>query len=321
MSTSTAGPPLLIDAAQPDDGSLTRLRFWREAGLDAVLVAVSAGAGLRATLAGIAAWHRRFAGHAELIAPVRSSAELRAAAAAGRTGVILGLDSPAPIGGDGNLLAILHLLGVRALPLSDASQGLLAGGCEETEDAGLTRLGRTVVAEMNRLGMVIDLSLAGEKSTLQTIAASTRPVAICHANPAAWQPGPGNKSARVLRALIDAGGMLGLSRDPSLLREGRACSLEAFCTMIARTAEAYGLEGLGIGSGLRLAPQDAASPTAQGEPPSGGAASAPAWFDDLADPLALRAGLAEIGFAEDEVDAIMGLNWLRFFDRVLVQDG
>src|SRR5262249_56494109 len=88
-----------------------------------------------------------------------------------------------------------------------------AGGYEAT-DSGLTRFGREVVREMNRVGMVVDLSHTAETTTLETIAFSQRPVCISHANPNFFVKNVRNKSDKVLRAVAESGGRLGVSPYP-----------------------------------------------------------------------------------------------------------
>ena len=80
-------------------------------------------------------------------------------------------------------------------------QSLLAGGCYEADDPGLTRMGREVVSEMNRVGLVVDMSHSAERSTLDAIEYSSRPIAITHANPSFWHSALRNKSNGVLKAL------------------------------------------------------------------------------------------------------------------------
>jgi hypothetical protein len=136
------------------------------------------------------------------------------------------------------------------MQLSYNNQSLLATGCYEAEDPGLTRMGREVIAEMNRVGLVVDMSHSAERSTLEAMEVSARPIAITHANPAFWHAPKRNKSDTVLRALAETGGMLGFSLYPHHLKGGSDCTLADFCEMIARTAEVMGVERLGIGSDL-----------------------------------------------------------------------
>ena len=169
---------------------------------------------------------------------------------AGRTAVIFGFQNPSPIEDDLSLVEIWHRLGVRFMQLSYNNQSLLATGCYEAEDPGITRMGREVIREMNRVGLVIDMSHSAERSTLEAIELSSRPIAITHANPSSWHDVPRNKSDAVLKALGQSGGMLGFSLYPLHLKGGSGCTLRSFCEMVARTAELMGVERIGIGSDL-----------------------------------------------------------------------
>lgn len=81
-------------------------------------------------------------------------------------------------------------------------------GCYEDEDAGLTGMGRQAVAEMNRVGLVIDMSHSGDRSTIEPAEHSARPIAITHAHPHDWHPGLRNKRDEVIRAVTESGGMM-----------------------------------------------------------------------------------------------------------------
>lgn len=309
-----------IDCLQYCNWSEEIFRQMRAGGVDAVHVTIAYHEGFVETVRNITDWNRLFAQHSDLIVPVGTAEEIRAAQASGRTGVLFGLQTPQPVGDDIGLVEILHQLGVRFMQLTYNNQSLLAAGCYEAEDAGLTRMGHEVVAEMNRVGLVVDMSHSGQRSTLDAIAASTRPIAITHANPSAWHDVPRNKSDTVLRSLGENGGMLGFSLYPHHLAGGSDCTLEAFCAMVARTAELMGPEHLGIGSDL-----------CQGQPDSvvqwmrdgrwtktRGAATfppQPSWFRDNRDFPGLGDGLRAVGFSEDEVNGILGENWLRFYDQ------
>jgi membrane dipeptidase len=97
---------------------------------------------------------------------------------------------------------------------------------------------------MNRVGLAIDMSHSSERSTLEAIEHSARPIAVTHANPASWHSVPRNKSDRVLKALAKSGGMLGFSLCPHHLHGGSACTPEEFCAMVARPSQyCRGIEG------------------------------------------------------------------------------
>lgn len=293
----------------------------RAGGVSAVHVTAAYWEDPAQTMAEIGRWRRRFADHADLIAPAASGEDVRRIAACGKTAIILGFQNASPIGDDLNLVEIFHLLGARFMQLSYNNQSLLAAGCYEKDDSGLSRFGRAALREMNRVGLVADMSHSGERSTLEAIEHSRRPVAITHANPASWHSCARNKSPAVLRELFAGGGMLGLSAYPLHLRGESDCSLESFCRMAAEIASTFGVDGIGLGTDLcqgrgretlaymrdgRWNPNDDPLPEWPAPPP---------WFQSNLDFSNIAAGLAQAGFNQGEVKQIMGENWLRFFDK------
>lgn len=303
-------------------------RELREGGVDAIHTTIAYHEDFRETVENIVSWNRLFAEHADLIFPGRTGQDVRRARTEGRTAVFFGLQNPSPIEDDIGLVEVCHTLGVRFMQLSYNNQSLLAAGCYEREDSGITRMGREVIGEMNRLGLVIDMSHSGTRSTLEAIELSARPIAITHANPHSWHPVPRNKPDAVLRALAQSGGMLGFSLYPHHLRCGSACTLSDFCQMVARTAELMGAEHLGIGSDLcQDQPAEVVQWMRRGtwtrEPadPSVAFPPQPDWFETGRDFPRIAEGLAAVGFSAAEVAGIMGNNWLRFFDQAFEPAG
>lgn len=319
-------PAPIVDGLQYCNWSAEIFRQMREGNVAAVHVTVCYHEGFRETVGNIEAWNRRLAEYADLIVLARSGADVRQAQAAGKTAIIFGLQNCSPIEDDIGLVEICHQLGIRFMQLTYNNQSLLAAGCYEAEDGGITRMGREVIREMNRVGLVIDMSHSAERSTLEAIDISARPVAITHANPSFWHPGRRNKSNAVLKALTARGGMLGFSLYPHHLKGGSHCRLDDFCAMVARTAEMVGATHLGIGSDLCQDQPDSVvtwmrngrwtRTTDYGEGSAGqaGFPPQPPWFRDNRDFHKIAEGLRAVGFSETEVAGIMGGNWLGFFD-------
>ena len=315
----------LIDGLQYANWSEKVFRQMRQGGVDAVHVTITYHETFRETVLQIEAWNRWFERFPDLIFQGRTAADVTRARDTGRTAIFFGSQNPSCIEDDIGLVEVLHTLGLRFMQLTYNNQSLLATGCYEAEDGGLTRMGREVVAEMNRVGLVVDMSHSGERSTLEAIAQSTRPIAITHANPASWHPALRNKSDTVLKALAESGGMLGFSVYPHHLKGGSACTLDSFCEMVARTADLMGVERIGIGTDLCQDQPDSVvewmrtgrwtrridygegSASAPGFPPM------PGWFHDNRDFGTVAGGLRAAGMSEKEVAAVMGGNWLRFF--------
>jgi microsomal dipeptidase-like Zn-dependent dipeptidase len=318
---------VLIDGLQYCNWSEKIFRELQAGGVTAIHVTIAYHENFREMVANVARWNRFFETFPDLIFQGRNADDVRRAAREGRTAVFFGFQNPLPIEDDIGLVEICHTLGARFMQLTYNNQSLLASGCYEAEDTGITRMGREVIREMNRVGLAIDMSHSGERSTLEAIELSARPIAITHANPASWHKVARNKSDTVLRALAQSGGMLGFSLYPAHLAGGSDCTLKSFCEMAARTADLMGVERLGIGSDLcqdqpdsvvewmrvgRWTKDPAVVSGAHGKavfPPQ------PQWFRGNLDFANIAEGLAAAGFAPGEVERIMGLNWLDYFER------
>ncbi len=211
---------LTIDGLQYSNWSRKVFEEMRQGGLDCVHVTIAYHETCLETLRNIGKWNQLFEQHADLICKVGSADEVMAAKDRGKTGVVFGFQNCSPIEDDYSLVEIFHTLGVRFMQLSYNNQSLLATGCYEENDPGITRFGKQVIREMNRVGMVIDMSHSAEQSTLEAIELSERPIAITHANPTFFEPALRNKSDTVLKALGDSGGMLGFSLYPFHLKNG-----------------------------------------------------------------------------------------------------
>ncbi len=326
----TTDSNIIIDGLQYINWTRERFAKTRDSGITAVHVTVSYWETFRETVANISAWHRHFENHADLIMPVKSAEDIRAAKESNRLGIIFGFQNCSPIDDDLGLIQVLHELGARIMQLSYNNQSLLATGCYEDDDPGVTRFGRKAIAEMNRVGMIIDMSHSAERSTLEAIESSARPIAITHANPSFFHPALRNKSDDVIKALAQSGGMLGFSLYPFHLKNGSDCSLQEFCRMIADTAEMMGVEHLGIGSDLcegwgyetlewmRSGRWTHAADFGEGSADNPSWPAQPSWFESSSDINNIAVGLSEVGFDKQEVSAIMGGNWLRFFEAGFV---
>jgi membrane dipeptidase len=314
--------PATVDAMQYCRWSRRIFEEMRKGRVTAVHATVAYHENLRETVDRVVEWNRRFVLNADLIMPGRTAQDIDRAQATNRTVIFFGAQNPSAIEGDLGLVEVLHGLGLRFMQLSYNNQSLLCSGWREREDGGVTNMGREVIREMNRLGMVIDMSHSGERSTLEAIGLSARPVAVTHANPSSWCNTARNKSDDVLRELARSGGMLGLSLYPHHLRNGSRCTLEDFSEMVARLADLMGPERIGIGSDLCQDQPDTIVEwmrngrwTFANEPPGAEKVvfpEQPSWFRSNRDFVQLRRGLASVGFAPRDIDGILGENWRRF---------
>ena len=182
-----------IDGLQYANWSEKIFAQMREGGVDAVHVTIAYHENFRETVLNIEAWNRRFEQHPDLIFHGLTGDDVRLARETNRTAIFFGFQNPSPIEDDIGLVEITHTLGARFMQLTYNNQSLLATGCYEVEDPGITRMGRQVIREMNRVGLVIDMSHSADRSTIEAADHSERPIAITHANPHRWQPALRNK--------------------------------------------------------------------------------------------------------------------------------
>ncbi len=316
-----------IDGLQYANWSDKIFRQMREGGVDAVHVTIAYHEDFREVVRNIGDWNLRFQRHADLIFMGRTGDDVRRARQTGRTAIFFGFQTPAPIEADIGLVEICHTLGAKFMQLTYNNQSLLATGCYESDDTGITRMGKQVIAEMNRVGLVIDMSHSAHRSTLEAIDLSQRPVAITHANPSAWHPAKRNKPDEVIKALAVRGGMLGFSLYPHHLKGGSDCTLDAFCEMAARTADLVGVDHIGIGSDLcqdqpdsvvewmRVGRWSREIDYGEGSADNAGFPPQPPWYRDNRDFGGIAQGLRAAGFSREDTAKIMGGNWLRFFDE------
>lgn len=314
-----------IDALQYANWSEKIFREMREGGIDAVHVTIAYHESFRDTVLNFQTWNRWFELYPDLIMRGLWAGDIDQARQSNRTAIFFGFQNACPMEEDIGLIEILHQLGARFMQLSYNNQSLLATGCYEAEDTGITRMGKQVIKEMNRVGLVIDMSHSADRSTIEAAELSKRPIVISHANPYDWHPAQRNKRHEVIAAVIKHGGMMGFSLYPHHLREKSACTLESFCQMVGDIVEKYGVEHFGIGSDLcqdqpdsvvewmRVGRWSKEIDYGEGSSSQSGFPVMPNWFRDNRGFVNIEQGLSKIGMNDKEVAAIMGKNWYHFF--------
>jgi membrane dipeptidase len=315
-----------IDALQYANWSEEIFRQMREGGVDAVHVTIAYHENFRETVANMEQWNSLFERFPELIVQGKTGDDVRLARETGRTAIFYGFQNPSPMEDDIRLVEILHTLGARFMQLTYNNQSLLGSGCYEANDTGITRMGKEVIEEMNRVGLVVDMSHSAERSTLEAMEISSRPIVISHANPGFWEPALRNKSQAILEGLGQSGGMLGFSLYPHHLKGKGDCTLQSFCEMIARSAEIMGVDQIGLGSDLcqdqpdsvvewmRVGRWTKKIDYGEGSANNAGFPPMPGWFRDNRDFGNIEQGLLDVGFSAEDTAKVMGNNWLGFFD-------
>lgn len=318
---------IVIDGLQYSHWDRDYFKMLNDSGIDAVHATLVYHENARETLTRFAEWELRFEKNSDLILPVYSVSDIEKAKAEGKVGIFFGAQNCSPIDDEIGLIAVMRQLGLLIMQLTYNNQSLLATGCYEQKDTGITRFGKQAIAEMNRVGMIIDMSHSAEQSTLEAIDLSTRPICISHANPSAAHNALRNKSDTVISALTKSGGLLGFSLYPFHLPNGSDCTLTDFCTMIANCAEKYGVDHLAIGSDLCLnQPQSVldwmrngrwskAMDYGEGNANNSGWPDTLPWFSGQGGMENIYNGLLNHGFNDQDAGKILGENWFNFLSR------
>ena len=317
-----------IDNLQYCNWSREIFQINREAELDAVHVTLVYHEDYDEFLNRIAEWNIHFKENSDLIFLGKNYKDIEKPKSENKTAIFFGFQNCSPIEDNIDLVEKVHEHGCRFMQLTYNNQSLLATGCYEKNDSGVTNFGKEVIKEKNRLGIVIDMSHSAEKSTFDAIELSEKPIAITHANPSFWYKALRNKSTDLLKTLAANKGILGLSLYAHHLKDSTNCKLESFCEMAAKTAEIMGVKNIGIGSDLCLNQPDSVvewmrngtwtktKNFGEGSKSKPGFPKQPDWFIDARGFKNLDLGLKKVGFNDDEVNGILGNNWYNFYKGI-----
>lgn len=315
---------IIIDGLQYCNWDRSYFKVLKESGITAIHVTLVYHEMARETLSRFAQWNKHFEQNSDLIMPVMSMKDVQIAKEKGLVGIFFGAQNCSPIDDEIGLVEVMRKQGLLIMQLTYNNQSLLATGCYEKNDSGITRFGKQVIEEMNRVGMIIDMSHSAQKSTLEAIDLSSRPICISHANPTFAHDALRNKSNEVIKALTARGGLIGFSLYPFHLPNGSACTLDDFCEMVARTASLAGVDNIGIGSDLCLnQPTEVlewmrngrwskAMDYGEGSASNSGWPDDLPWFKDKNGMENIYNGLLKYGFIEKEANQILGGNWFNF---------
>lgn len=168
----------------------------------------------------------------------------------GKLGIIFGFQNASPIGEDVTLLPIFYKFGLRIIQLTYNEANAFGCGCMEKTDTGLTSLGVQLIQAMNRLGILIDLSHVGYRTSREAIEASADPVSFTHGNPSALKDIPRNRPDELIRMVAQKGGVIGLTPYAAFCKSkpNRRPTLEDFLDQIDYVVQLVGVDHVGIGT-------------------------------------------------------------------------
>ncbi len=282
----------------------------------------------------ISAWAPRFRCYRDTVSQIKNTEDILEAKKNKKTGVVLGFQNSSPIENRLERLELFHRLGVRIIQITYHEANLLGSGCYERYDYGLTYFGVDAVREMNRLGILIDLSHVGIQTTMDTIVSSEKPVSVTHANLKSHLDMPRNKEDDAMKLLAEKGGVIGATCINSMLRDGKQATAQDYVNVIDEMVEKLGVDHVGIGTDYTQDQQESfwryiSSQQGTSFPLKAISNIYPKDMSNLSEqryyPIDLETPdklpiLAELlmdkGYKADEISKVLGGNWLRLFNDV-----
>ena len=192
-------------------------------------------------------WNRFLGAHPQYLLRVDSAADFERAGEEGKIGILVGFQNADHFRTAADVETFFKV-GQRVSQLTYNSRNRLGCGCKETEDGGLTPYGAEIVDAMNRVGMVVDISHSAERTSLDAIRVSRKPVLVTHSNCRALVPHPRCKSDALIKAMADRGGVMGITVIPAFLKSGQPARIEHVLDHLDHVVRVAGIEHVGIGS-------------------------------------------------------------------------
>ena len=236
---------VVIDGLIISDWNRQVFEDMRRGGITAANCTCSVWEGFRETTANIAQWKAWFEEHADVITQVHVARDIERAKTEGRVGIILGWQNTSGIEDRLSFVRLFRDLGVRVMQLTYNTQNLVGSGCMESRDSGLSDFGRDLIDEMNRCGVLIDLSHVGPKTSEDAIRYSKKPVTFTHCGPYALLAHPRNKTDDAFRLIAKHGGFVGVTTYPPFLSADAASSLDDAVAAIEHVMNIVGEDAVG----------------------------------------------------------------------------
>ena len=249
-----------------------------------------------------------------------SASDIQRINARGKIAVVVALEGAEPSGQDLSTLRLFHRLGLRMVSLTHARRTLFGDGNFENETrGGLSRAGRRAVQEMNRLGIIVDLTHASDQTAWDILEASTKPVIASHSNARAVRHHPRNLTDDMIRAIAAKGGVVGAVAVPNFVSEGEP-TISKWVDHVEYIVKLVGIDHVGVGTdffhygwSVGAAPGIAESDWG---PRSGYVRSEFAGMQNPADLPGLTAELRKRGFSEADLRKLYRDNYLRLMAAV-----
>lgn len=313
---------IVIDGLIISDFNRAIFEDMRKGGLTAANCTCCVWENFTETMRNVAKWKQSFRAHGDLITQVYTTADIRRAKAENKTGIILGWQNTTGIEDHLEYLQLFHELGVRIIQITYNTQNFVGSGCYESTDSGLSDYGHDVVAEMNRLGILCDLSHVGPKTSEDVILASKQRVAYSHCLPSGLKAHKRNKSDEQLRFIADKGGFVGVTMFPPFLKKGPEATVADYVEAMEYVINIVGEDVVGVGTDFTQGYGQPFFDWITHDKGFGrkltdfGAVINPEGFREIGDFPNLTAAMEKAGWSTARIEKVMGGNWLQLLKDV-----
>ena len=323
MSTASLHDDLIVfDGLIVSNWSREIFENMREGGLTGANCTCCVWENFAGTMQNIAEWKKRFDAEADIITQAYTTADIRAAKAAGKTAIALGFQNVSAFEDQIGYIRLFKELGVGIVQMAYNTQNLIGSGCYESHDGGLSDFGREAVAEMNRVGIMCDLSHVGAKTSQDVIDVSEKPVCYSHIAPAGLKDHPRNKTDAQIRTIVEKGGFVGATMFPPFLKRGTDSTVDDYVEAMDYIINIAGEDAVGYGTDFT---QGYDRPFFEWITMDKGYARKLTEFGEIlslegigriGETSNLTAAMERAGWREPRIRKVMGENWLRVLKDV-----
>jgi membrane dipeptidase len=310
---------------RPADFARAELQRFLDSGISVFHIATGVGGTDAYTnvLTFLALWNGFLAHHHDSLMRIDSPESLEGVKASKKIGVLLGIQNSQHFR-TANDVEFFHSLGQRVSQLTYNSRNMIGNGSTERRDDGISDFGVSVVARMNRVGMAVDVSHCGDRTTLDAFEVSARPVLISHSNCRALVPGhPRCKTDEAIQRMAARGGVMGITGVRMFVKADEPTTIEHMLDHYDHVRKLVGVQHLGLGSDMDLDGYDDLSPEEQKS--LRGNYKDSYGFRDKIDiegvdhpkrVFDLTEGLVRRGYSDSEIRGVLGDNFRRVLKQI-----
>ncbi len=293
----------------------------RKGGITAANCTVSVWEGFQQTVNNIIDMRRHIENNKDILSEVRITADIKQAKSDNKTGIILGFQNAHAFEDNVGYVRTFKELGVGIVQMAYNTQNLICTGCYE-KDGGLSDYGREIIAEMNKVGILCDLSHVGAQSARDVIECSTKPVCYSHCLPAGLKEHPRNKSDEDLSFIAKRNGFVGVTMFPPFLAKGVEATVDDYVEAIDYIVNLVGEDRVGIGTDFTQGYGREFFDWITHDKGNGrkltefGEIINPEGMRTIGDFGNLTAAMQKAKWSESKIEKIIGMNWVNLLDEV-----